>query len=97
MPENTHRSSCSKVAEQVFLVSVGLMCPQALSEEEPGVLRGHQHSLGTDRLGTKVNGKEKVGWHHRLNGHEQTSGDGEGQGSLVCCSPWGNKKLDTTE
>ena len=32
-----------------------------------------------------------VGWHHRFNGHElgQTSGDGEGQGGLVCCSPWG--------
>ena len=31
-----------------------------------------------------------VGWHHRLNGHEfeQTLGDSEGQGSLVCCSPW---------
>ena len=34
---------------------------------------------------------EIVGWHHRLNGHEfeQVAGDGEGQGSLVCCSPWG--------
>ena len=33
---------------------------------------------------------EMVGWHHRLNGHEfdQAAGDGEGQGSLVCCSPW---------
>ena len=33
---------------------------------------------------------EMTGWHHRCNGHElgQTSGDGEGQGSLVCCSPW---------
>ena len=32
---------------------------------------------------------EMVGWHHRLNGHEfeQTPGDGEGQGSLACCSP----------
>ena len=31
-----------------------------------------------------------VGWHQRLNGHEfeQTPGDSEGQGSLVCCSPW---------
>ena len=40
-----------------------------------------------------------VGWHHQLNGHEfeQTQGDGEGQGSLVCCSPWGCKELDTTE
>ena len=39
-----------------------------------------------------------VGWHHGLNGHEfeQTPGEGEGQGSLVCCSPWGCKELDTT-
>ena len=36
---------------------------------------------------------EMVGWHHRLNGHEfeQTPGDSEGQGSLVCCSPRGHK------
>ena len=34
---------------------------------------------------------EMVEWHHWLNGHEfqQTSGDGEGQGNLACCSPWG--------
>ena len=40
-----------------------------------------------------------VGWHHQLNGHEfeQTLGDGEGQESLVCCSPWSCKELDTTE
>ena len=32
-----------------------------------------------------------VGWYHQINGHEfeQTPGDSEGQGSLVCCSPWG--------
>ena len=36
---------------------------------------------------------EMVGWHHRLNGHEseQALGDGEGQGSLVCCNPWVSK------
>ena len=28
---------------------------------------------------------------------EQSPGDGEGQGSLVCCRPWGHKELDTTE
>ena len=41
---------------------------------------------------------EMVGWHHRLNGHEfeQTPGDGEGQGSLACCSPWGCKEWDMT-
>ena len=40
-----------------------------------------------------------LGWHHRLNGHEfeQAPGDGEGQGGLVCCSPWGPKELDMTE
>ena len=42
---------------------------------------------------------ETVGWHHRLNAHklEQTLGDGEGQGSLVCCSSWGREESDTTE
>ena len=40
-----------------------------------------------------------VGWEHRLNGYEseQTLGDGEGQGSLVCCSSWSHKKSDITE
>ena len=40
-----------------------------------------------------------VGWHHQLNGHEfeQALGDGDEQVSLVCCSPWGCKELDTTE
>ena len=39
------------------------------------------------------------GWHRRLSGFEfeQTPGDGEGQGRLVCCSPWGCKESDTTE
>ena len=39
---------------------------------------------------------EMVGWHHRLNGHkfEKTPGVGDGQGSLVCYSPCGRKKLD---
>ena len=40
-----------------------------------------------------------VGWHYQLNGHEfeQAPGDIEGQGSLVCCSPWGHKESDMTE
>ena len=35
-----------------------------------------------------------VGWHHQLDGHdfEQPPGDGEGQGSLVCCGPWGRRE-----
>ena len=39
------------------------------------------------------------GWHHLFNGHElgQTPGDGEGQGSLACCSPWGHKESEMTQ
>ena len=42
---------------------------------------------------------EKVGWHHQFYGREfeQALGVGEGQGSLVCCSPWGHKESDTTK
>ena len=40
-----------------------------------------------------------VGWHHQLNGHEfgQAIADGEGQGNLACCSPWGLEESVTTE
>jgi len=40
-----------------------------------------------------------VGWHLQFNGHdfEQTQGDSEGQGSLVCCNPWGLKESDMTK
>ena len=36
---------------------------------------------------------EMVEWHHRLSGHEfeQAPGDGGGQKSLACCSPWGHR------
>ena len=39
---------------------------------------------------------ERAGWHHRLNGHkfEQALGAGDGQGRLVCYSPWGRKELN---
>ena len=42
---------------------------------------------------------EMVGWHHPLNGCEleQTLWGGEGQGSLVCSSPWGRKESKMTE
>ena len=42
---------------------------------------------------------QMVGWHHWLNEHEfeQAPGDGEGQGSLACCSTWGGKESETTD
>ena len=52
---------------------------------------------GQEEKGTTED--EMVGWHHWLNGHEceQTPGDGDGQGSLACCSSWGHKESDTAE
>ena len=51
---------------------------------------------GKRRRGTAED--EMVGWHHHFNGHEseQTPGDSEGQGSLVCCSPPGHRESDMT-
>ena len=42
---------------------------------------------------------EMAGWHHRLTAHESESTPrvGDGQGGLVCCSPWGCKESDMTE
>ena len=42
---------------------------------------------------------EVVGWRHAFDGHEfeQALGVGDGQGSLMCCSPWSHKESDTTE
>ena len=39
---------------------------------------------------------EMVGWHQQFNGHEfeQAPGDGEGQGSLACCSPGGSQRVE---
>ena len=44
-------------------------------------------------------GRQMVGWHHRLNGHEfeQAPGVGDGQGSLVSYNLWGRKESDKTE
>ena len=42
---------------------------------------------------------EMVGWCHQLEKHEfvQALGVGDGQGSLVCCSPWGRKESDVSK
>ena len=57
----------------------------------PGKIEGRRRKGMTE--------DEMVGWHHWLNGHEfeQTLGDGEGQGSLACYSPWGHKESNVTE
>ena len=71
-----------------------------------GYLMWRADYVGKDTDAGKDWGQEKwatedemVGWHHWLKGHEfeQAPGGGEYQGSLVFCSPWGPKELDTTE
>ena len=65
-----------------------------------GHLMGRAHSFEKILMLGKIEGMkrsgrqdEKVGWHHRLSGHEleQSLREGEGQGSLACCSPWGHR------
>ena len=63
-------------------------------------LIGKDPDAGIDwRQDEKGTEDEIVGWHRWLNKHEfeQASGVGDGQGSLLCCSPWGCKESDTTE
>ena len=56
-----------------------------------------EKTLMLGRIGGRRRGRqdEMVGWHHRLNGHEfeQAPEVGDGQGGLVCCSPWGSQRV----
>ena len=64
------------------------------------LIRKHPNAGQEWRQGEKGMTEDKmVGWHHWFNGHEfkQAEGDGKEQESLVCCSPCGHKKSDTTE
>ena len=64
-------------------------------------LIGKDPNAGKDRRQEEkgMTEDEMARWHHWLDGHEfkQAPGVGDGQGSLVCCSPWGHKELDATE
>ena len=46
--------------------------------------------------GRRRRARQKMRWYHQLNEFEQTLRDGEGQGSLVCCSSWDHKEPDVT-
>ena len=71
----------------------GHLMPRADSLEDP--------DAGKDRRQEEkgMTEDEMCGWHQQLNGHEfeQILGDGEGQGSLAFCRPWGSKESDATE
>ena len=63
-----------------------------LTGKDPNAGKDWRHEKG-------ITEDEMVGWHHQLDGHEfeQASGVADGQGSLVCCSPWDRKESDMTE
>ena len=75
--------------------------PILLSSDVKNWLTGKDPDAGKDwrqeEKGTTEN--EMVGWHHQLDGHEceKALQFGDGQGGLVCCSPWGHKQSDSTE
>ena len=68
-----------------------------------GHVMGRADSLENTLMLGKIEGRRRGWWRMRwldgINGHEfeQAPGDGEGQESLVYCSPWGCKESDTTE
>ena len=74
--------------------------PVFWSFDANSLLIGKVADAGIDwrQKGKRVSEDEMTGWHHRCNEHElgQTPKGGEGQGGLVCCSPWGHKESDTT-
>ena len=82
----------------IFIEGADAEAPILWSPDAKSQLIGKDTDAGKD-WGQEVTQDEMIGWHHWLNGHEfeQTQGDSEGQGSLVCCSPWGCKEWDMTE
>ena len=58
-----------------------------------------EKTLMLGKIEGRRRGRQRIRWHHRLNGHEfgWTPGVGDGQGGLTWCGSWGRKELDTTE
>ena len=100
VPWTTRRSNQSILKEiSPEYSSVGLMLKLKLQylPESKNRPTGKDPDAGKDwrqeEKGTTQD--EMIGWQHRLNEHEfeQALGDGDGQGGLVCCSPWGHKQI----
>ena len=94
----TARRSNQSILKEVNLEYLleGLMLKLKLQYSDH--LMGRPNSLEKTLMLGKIEderrrGQQMVGWHHQLNGHEfeQTPGDNEGQGSLVCCGPRGHR------
>ena len=84
----------------IFTGKTDAEAPILWPPDSRGRLIGKDPDAGKDweQEKTGATEDEMIGWYHRLNGHgfEQTPGDSEGQGSLVCYSPRDCKESDTT-
>ena len=98
---NSFVKTTGKCQAWMFIGRSGAEAPILWPPDEMSWLVGKDPDAGKDgrREEKGTTEDEMVGWHHRLNGDEfeQAPGDGEGQGSLVSCSPWGCKDSDKTE
>ena len=103
VPWSTRISNQSILKEKpwIFIESTDAEAPILWPPDVKSWVTGKDLNAGKDwgQEEKWVTEDEVVGWHHQLNGHafEQTPGDGERQGNLACCSPWGHKESDTTE
>ena len=102
VPWTARRSNQSPKGNQswIFIGRTDAKTPKLWSPDAKNWLTGKDPDAGKD-WGQEEKGTtedEIIGWHHRLNGHEfeQTLGVGDGQGGLVCWSPWGHKESDTS-
>jgi len=101
VPWTARRSNQSILKETNLEYSLeGLMLKLKL--QYFGHLMQRVDSLEKTLMLGKTEGKRRRGWQRMrwLNGiteFEQAPGNGEGQGRLACCSPWGCKESDTTE
>ena len=77
-------------------IFTGMLAPILWPPDAKNWLTGKDPDAGKDwRQEKGTTEDEKVGWHHQFHGHEfeQTAGDSEVQGSMVCCSSWGSQRI----
>ena len=93
------KATCSGTSLTVLWLRLRLSIQEVQVWSLDGELRSHMSPGQNPKHKTETVKKKKrnyIGWHPRLNGREfeQALGDGEGQGSLACCSPCGWKEWD---
>ena len=90
----SNQSILKEISPEYSFVGLMLKLPILWPPDAKNWFIGKDPDAGKDwRQEKRMREDNIVGWHHRLDGHEseQAPGVGDGQGSLVCCSPWGRR------